>query len=148
MLVTKSFCEKISTHSLSGADQGKGSCVFTELSITVVDDDDSFRVAIVEALRSLGYAVRGFASGEEFFAANGAESIDCVITDLHMRGMSGLDLIRQLPVQGFAVPAIVITGRPEPGLEAKVLAAGAIGLLTKPFETDSLIQCIGKALKI
>lgn len=120
----------------------------TELSISVVDDDESFRLAIVGALRSLGYAVREFASGEEFFAAKGAQSSGCVITDLHMRGMSGLDLIRQLLAHGSAAPAIMITGRPEPGLEEKAVAAGAVCLLTKPFETDSLIECIKKAVKV
>ena len=120
----------------------------TELSISVVDDDDSFRLAIVGALRSLGYAVQGYVSGEEFFAANGAQSSDCVITDLHMGGMSGLELIRLLPAQGSNVPTIIVTARPEPGLEAKAAAAGAICLLAKPFDTDALIGCIRKALKI
>jgi FixJ family two-component response regulator len=121
--------------------------VSTEPSISVVDDDDSFRLAIVGSLRSLGYAVQGFASAEEFIAANGAGSSDCVITDLHMPGMSGLDLMRQLHAQGAAVPTIVITGRPEQGLEAKAAAVGAVCLLRKPFETDALIQCLERALK-
>lgn len=120
----------------------------TELSISVVDDDDSFRLAIVGSLRSLGYAAQGYASGEEFIAAIGAGSCDCVITDLHMRGMSGLDLIRQLQAQGSFIPVIMITGRPEPGLETKAIALGAVCLLRKPFETDALIHCLEKALKI
>lgn len=119
-----------------------------ELSISIVDDDNSFRLAIIGALRSFGYGVQGFASGEEFFAANGVQSSDCVITDLHMAGMSGLDLVRQLQAQGSTVPAIMITARPEPGLEAKATAVGAICLLTKPFETDALVQRIERALKI
>ena len=120
----------------------------TELSISVIDDDESFRLAIVGSLRSLGYIARGFASVEEFIAANGAGSCDCVITDLHMPGMSGLDLIRQLQAQGSPVPAIMITGRPEPGLEAKATAVGAVCLLRKPFETDALIHSLEKALKV
>jgi len=105
-------------------------------------------LAIVGSLRSLGYAAQGYASGEQFIATNGAGSCDCVITDLHMRGMSGLDLIRQLQAQGATIPAIMITGRPEPGLEAKAAALGAVCLLRKPFETDALIHCLEKALKI
>ena len=120
----------------------------TELSISVVDDDDLFRLAVVGSLRSLGYVAQGFASGEEFIAANGAGSSDCVITDLHMRGMSGIDLIRHLHAQASTVPAIMVTGRAEPGLETKVAALGAICLLRKPFETDALIYCLEKALKI
>jgi FixJ family two-component response regulator len=122
--------------------------VSTEFSISVVDDDDSFRLAIIGSLRSFGYAARGFSSGEEFFAAHGPQSSNCVITDLHMPGMSGLDLIRQLQAQGSPVPTIMITGRPEAGLEAKATAVGALCLLRKPFETDALIQCLEKALKI
>jgi FixJ family two-component response regulator len=122
--------------------------VSTEFSISVVDDDDSFRLAIIGSLRSFGYAAQGFSSGEEFFAAQAAQLSNCVITDLHMPGMSGLDLIRQLQTRGSPVPAIMITGRPEPGLEAKATAAGALCLLRKPFETDALIQCLEKALKI
>ena len=120
----------------------------TELSISVVDDDDSFRLAIVGSLRSLGYAAQGFASGEEFIAANGAESCDCLITDIHMPGMSGIDLIKQLHAQGLSVPTIMITGRPEPGLETNATALGTVCLLRKPFETDALIHCLEKALKI
>lgn len=120
----------------------------TELSISVVDDDNSFRLAVVGSLRSLGYVAQGFASGEEFIAANGAASSDCVITDLHMRGMSGIDLIRHLHARASTVPAIMVTGRAEPGLETKVAALGAICLLRKPFETDALIYCLEKALKI
>jgi FixJ family two-component response regulator len=122
--------------------------VSTELSISVVDDDESFRLAIIGSLRSLGYAAHGFSSGEGFFAAYGTQSTDCVITDLHMPDMSGLDLVKQLQARGSRVPVIMITGRPEPGLEAKATAAGAICLLRKPFETDALIHCLEKALKI
>ena len=119
----------------------------TELSISVVDDDDSFRLAIIGSLRSMGYAATGFASGEEFFAAHESQSSHCVITDYHMPGMSGLELIRQLQVQGSTMPTIVITAHPEPGLETAATALGAVGLLRKPFETDGLIQCLQKALK-
>ena len=118
----------------------------TDLSISVVDDDESFRLAIVGSLRSLGYGANGFASAEEFIAGNGAELCDCVITDLHMRGMSGIDLIRHLQAQGSTVPIIMITGRPEPGLEPKAAALGTICLLRKPFETDALIYCLEKAV--
>jgi FixJ family two-component response regulator len=122
--------------------------VSTELSISVVDDDDSFRFAIVGSLRSLGYAAQGFASGEEFIAANGARPCDCLITDIHMRGMSGIDLVKRLHAQGSIVPTIMITGRPEPGLEAKAAALGTVCLLRKPFEADALIDCVEKALNI
>src|ERR1700716_4570726 len=73
-----------------------GMCVSGEPLIAVIDDDEPFRTALVESLCSLGYRARGFASGEEFFGATGESSCDCVITDIHMPGMSGLDLQRLL----------------------------------------------------
>jgi FixJ family two-component response regulator len=121
--------------------------VSRKFAIAVIDDDESFRLALVGSLRSLDYDARGFASVEEFIARSGDKSSDCVITDLHMPGMSGLDLIRQLKAGGSTLPAIMVTGRPEPGLEAKAAAGGAVCLLRKPFETDSLIDCLEKALK-
>jgi FixJ family two-component response regulator len=116
----------------------------SEPLIAVVDDDDSFRAALVEVLHSLGYEVRGFASADEFLAA--VLACDCVITDIHMPGMSGLDLTRLLSDSGSRVPVIMITARTEPDLEAKVAASGAVCLLRKPFETDALRACLKKAL--
>jgi len=122
--------------------------VSREPLIAVIDDDEPFRTALVEALRSLGYRARGFASGEEFFAASGESSCDCVITDIHMPGMSGLDLQRLLMARDRRVPVIMITARGEPGLEAKAAASGAVCLLRKPFGADALIGCLEKALEV
>lgn len=119
-----------------------------EFSISVVDDDESFRIALVGSLRSLGYGAKGFASAEEFIAGGGEGSSDCLITDLHMPGMSGLDLIRELASRNSKLPAIMVTGRSEPGLEAKAAAGGAVCLLMKPFEIDTLMSCLERALKI
>ena len=120
----------------------------TEFSIAVIDDDESFRLALIGSLRSLGYGARGFASADEFLAGDGQGTSDCIITDLHMPGMSGLDLVRQLTAQASTLPIIMVTGRPEPGLEVKATAGGAVCLLRKPFETDVLVGCLEKALKI
>ena len=119
-----------------------------EFSISVVDDDESFRIALVGSLRSLGYGAKGFASAEEFISGGGEGSSDCLITDLHMPGMSGLDLIRELTARNSKLPAIMVTGRSEPGLEAKAAAGGAVCLLMKPFEIDTLMSCLERALKI
>ena len=91
--------------------------------------------------------MRGFASAEDFVAANGEGGCDCVITDIHMPGMSGLDLKRLLSARDCRVPVIMITARVEPGLEARAAASGAVCLLTKPFEANALIGCLEKALK-
>lgn len=118
-----------------------------ELLIAVIDDDDSFRTALVDCLCSLGYEARGFASAEEFIGWGADASCDCVITDIHMPGMNGLDLGRLLRARLSGVPVIMITARSDLGVEIDAQASGAIGLLRKPFETDALIGCLEKALK-
>ena len=117
------------------------------LEVAVIDDDEPFRIALVESIDSLGYAARGYASAEEFLASGRGECCDCVITDIHMTGMSGFDLKRQLVSGGSKAPVIMITARAEPGLDAKAAAAGAVCLLRKPFQSSALIGCLDKALK-
>jgi FixJ family two-component response regulator len=116
------------------------------LLIAVIDDDESFRTALVESLASLGYGVRGFACAEDYVATDGGRSCDCVITDIHMPGMSGLDLKRLLVSRKCQVPVIMITAGGEPGLDARAAASGAVCLLRKPFESKALIGCLEKAL--
>lgn len=110
--------------------------------IAVIDDDGSFRAALLELLNSLDYEAYGFASAEAFIGFDGARSVDCVITDIHMPGMSGLDLARKLDAEEYPASVIMITARTEPGLEARVAASGAVCLLGKPFEADALIRCL------
>lgn len=119
-----------------------------EFLVAVIDDDDPFRTALVESLASLGFRARGFASAEAFVAANAQDGCDCVISDIQMPGMSGLDLKRLLDDRGSSVPVIMITGRPEPELEARAAASGAICLLRKPFDSNAMIGCLEKALRI
>jgi FixJ family two-component response regulator len=117
----------------------------TEPLIAVIDDDDSFRTALVESLHSLGYGARGFASAEEFLAAGDEGSSSCLITDIHMPGMSGIELKQMLASRGSQLPVILVTARSEPDLEVKAAACGAICLLRKPFETETLLDCLEKA---
>ena len=114
--------------------------------IAVIDDDDPFRTALVESLLSLGYGARGFASAEEFVTADGQGACDCVITDIHMPGMSGFDLKRLLTTRDSGVPVIMITARTEPDLEARATASGAVCLLRKPFDAEALLGCLKRAL--
>jgi FixJ family two-component response regulator len=120
--------------------------VLRQLSIAVIDDDESFRTALVESLCSLGYGARGFASAENFIAGDGEKSCDCVITDVHMPGMSGFDLKLLLTSRGSKVPVIMITAGSEAVLEVRATAIGAVCLLRKPFESNALIGCLKKAL--
>jgi FixJ family two-component response regulator len=119
-----------------------------ELLIAVIDDDESFRGALVESLRSLGYGARGFASAEEFIAWEADAPCNCVITDIHMPGMNGLDLARLLTTRRREVPVVMVTARSDLGMDARVAANGAICLLRKPFRTEALIGCLEKALKV
>jgi FixJ family two-component response regulator len=113
--------------------------------VAVIDDDEQFRTALVESLYSLGYLARGFASAEEFFADGGEKTCGCIVTDIHMPGINGLDLKRLLVARNSKVPVIMITARAEPGLEARVVATGAVCLLKKPFDSAALVHCLDKA---
>jgi FixJ family two-component response regulator len=121
--------------------------VSRDLEIAVIDDDQSFRVALVESLSSLGYGADGYASAEDYIGLIGGKSFDCVVTDIHMPGMSGLDLMKRLAAGGSTTPVVLITARSDTNLEAKAAAAGAVCLLRKPFEINDLIECIEGAVK-
>jgi FixJ family two-component response regulator len=120
--------------------------VSRNLEIAVIDDDESFRIALVESLSSLGYGSDGYASAEEYIRGIGRRSFNCVVTDIHMPGMSGLDLMKRLAAQGSTTPVVLITARSDTNLEAKAAAAGAACLLRKPFEIKDLIKCIEGAV--
>jgi FixJ family two-component response regulator len=121
--------------------------VSRELSIAVIEDDEPFRTALVESLSSLGFGVRGYASANEFVASGGDRSCDCIVTDIHMPGLSGFDLQRLLASRGLQIPFVMITAHDTPGMEARAAAAGAVCLLRKPFETAALIDCLERALR-
>jgi FixJ family two-component response regulator len=124
----------------------KASSVSTEPRVAVIDDDDPFRVALVESLDSLAYRTCAYASADEFISAAGETSCDCVVTDIHMPGMSGIDLKLLLAARGSKMPVIMITARSDPELEAKAMASGAICLLRKPFDSAALVHCLDLAL--
>jgi FixJ family two-component response regulator len=115
--------------------------------ISIIDDDESMRRAVVALIRSSGYDARGFESAEEFLASGAVQSFACIITDIQMPGMSGIELKQHLAASQCSVPVIMITARPDPGLEQKANASGAACFLRKPFEADALIRCVESALK-
>jgi FixJ family two-component response regulator len=121
--------------------------VSSKHSVAVIDDDDAFRIALVESLDSLGYLSCGYASADEFVKVNGERSSDCIVTDIHMPGMNGIDLKLALSARGSKTPVIMITARSDSELEAKALASGAICLLRKPFDSAALVHCLDLALK-
>jgi FixJ family two-component response regulator len=117
------------------------------LAIAVIDDDESFRVALVESLSSLGYGCSSYASAEQYVRTIDGSSIDCVVSDIHMPGMSGLDLVKSRAARGSTTPVVLITARSDANLEARAAAAGAACLLRKPFEINDLIKCIEDAVQ-
>jgi FixJ family two-component response regulator len=115
--------------------------------ISIIDDDASVRAATDNLLRSLGYTVYTFFSAEEFLRSAHFSDTSCVIADVQMPAMSGVDLQARLLTQGHRVPFIFITAFPEETIRARALKAGAIGFLTKPFDKLALIKCLDAALE-
>jgi FixJ family two-component response regulator len=115
--------------------------------ISIVDDDGSVRAATSNLVRSLGYIVYAFASAEEFLLSNELNGTSCVIADVQMRKMSGVELQAHLLAEGHCMPFIFITGFPIESVRATALKAGAICFLTKPFDGDVLIKCLDAALE-
>lgn len=114
--------------------------------IAIVDDDVAVREMLFSLTRSLGYDAIAFASAEEFLAFSDSRRFICVITDIHMPGMSGFELQERLHQHNESFPVIMITARTEPDLERKAITNGAIGLLRKPLDVEMLMGCIKKAL--
>jgi FixJ family two-component response regulator len=114
--------------------------------ISVVDDDASVRVALKNLLSSQGYMVHTFASAEEFLRSAHLDEFSCVIADVQMPLMSGLDLLTHMRTKGFNAPFILITAFPEESIRARALKAGATCFLAKPFAAPTLITCVETAL--
>jgi FixJ family two-component response regulator len=114
--------------------------------IAIVDDNEPFRHATVSFIRSLGYAVLQFASAEAFLKSNQLDDTDCLISDVQMPGMNGIELQGKLIAQGHHFPIIFVTALPEMKARAQALASGAIGFVAKPLSDEILIACLNKAL--
>lgn len=115
-------------------------------TIAIVDDDPSVRQATSSLIRSLGMQAATFASAEDYLAALGTSAVDCLITDVQMDGIGGVELYQILRERGNATPVIFITAFPDERIRERVMAAGAVGFLGKPFEGQMLIDCIETAL--
>jgi len=114
--------------------------------ISIVDDDAAVREATKALVRSLGYAAAAFASGEEFLQSDRIDETSCLITDLQMPGMSGIELQRRLIGEGRNLPTIFVTASPEAQARTQAMAAGAVAFLRKPLGDDILIACLDQAL--
>jgi FixJ family two-component response regulator len=116
-------------------------------AVCIIDDDESVRTATTCFVRSLGHVARTFASAEEFLNSPYVDEAVCLIVDVNMPRMSGLDLQSRLREKGLSTPIIFITAYPEDRARARALDAGAIGYLDKPFDSEALISCLDIALR-
>jgi FixJ family two-component response regulator len=115
--------------------------------ISIVDDDESVREALESFLKSLGFKAEVFASAEEFLKVGPFSSTDCLILDMRMPGMSGLELQRQLVINNHDIPIIFITAHGDEEARSQVLKDGAVDYLLKPFSEEALLRAINTALQ-
>ena len=114
--------------------------------LSVVDDDESVRESLPDLLHVLGYTARAFSSPEEFLASEALDESRCLILDIAMPGMSGLDLQSELKRRGKKIPIIFITASRNEAVRSQVLGEGATECLYKPFSDTALLTAIHSAL--
>jgi FixJ family two-component response regulator len=114
--------------------------------LAIVDDDEALCSSLVDLMRSIGYRAEAFASAETFLMSPNRFSLDCIIADVHMPGMGGLNLLPELHKQGIMTPVILITALPDEHLDEEAASRGALCLLRKPFETSRLLNRIERSL--
>jgi len=111
-------------------------------TISIIDDDDEVRAATASLLRSTGLKVRTFGSAEDFLASPALNDTACLILDVHMPGMSGLELQGRLKPLGWRFPVIVITAHSSERVRAAAMANGAAAFFEKPFDGDAFLACV------
>jgi FixJ family two-component response regulator len=114
--------------------------------VSIVDDDKSVRDAMRTLVNSFGLEANTFACAEAFLQSGRVEETCCLITDWQMPGMSGVELQELMVAKGYSTPIIFVTAFPEERIRSRVLGAGAVGFLAKPFTEESLIGCLERAL--
>jgi len=112
----------------------------------VVDDDDALRNSLDDLLQSVGFRVQGFASAEAFLQVQHAPETACLLLDVRLPGMNGLELQRQLVAAHWAMPIIFVTAYADDDVRARALAAGAVAFLYKPCREEDLLHAIEAAL--
>jgi len=116
--------------------------------LAIIDDDESVRNGMKNLIRALGYTADAFDSAKAFLESNLIQTVSCLITDVHMRGMSGVELQQHLSAAGHRTPIIFVTAQPNDATRAHVIRDGAIGYLSKPLGEQSFMACLAKALNL
>ena len=119
----------------------------TQLLVYVVDDEEPVRKALSRLLSASGLQVNTFSSGTAFLDAARLKAPDCAVLDLHMPGLTGLDVLQKMSAAGLNVPAIVITAHDAPESKAQCAAAGAVAYLCKPIDASSLLDAIARVAR-
>lgn len=114
--------------------------------VSVVDDDEMLRESLPDLLRECGFAARAFSSGQEFLSSDYMDGTRCLILDVAMPGMSGLDLQKELTNRGQAIPIIFMTGQKDDEARKQALKQGAVKFLYKPFSDSDLLDAVNAAL--
>lgn len=114
--------------------------------LSVVDDDESVRESLPDLLREFGFAARAFSSAREFLSSNYVDETRCLILDVAMPGMSGLDLQQELIHRGKMIPIIFITGQKDEDIRKQAFTQGAVRFLYKPFSDNVLLDAVNAAL--
>lgn len=115
--------------------------------ISIIDDDVSVRIAISRLVRSAGYLAHAFASADDFLNSQQIDETSCVIADVQMPGISGIELQNMLHLRGSSVPMIFITAFPDENTRARALNCGAVAFLSKPFDATTLVEFVESALR-
>jgi FixJ family two-component response regulator len=113
--------------------------------VSIVDDDESVRESLPDLLRQLGYDAEAFASAEAFLASGVLDETDCLLLDIVMPGMSGLELQQELLRRQLQIPIVFITATSDESIRPRVLAHGAVACLFKPFSETALLDALGAA---
>ena len=114
--------------------------------VSIVDDDESLRRSVKNLLTSVGFQVETFASAEAFLQSAHRADTRCVVLDLRMPGMSGLDLLMHLAATGSPIPVVILTAHSDDEARRRMLQAGAVAFLGKPFHGEALLGAVRKAL--
>ena len=114
--------------------------------VVIIEDDESYRVAVRRLLKSAGFSVQSFASAEDFLNSGEQRETGCLIADIRMPGMSGLDLQSKLNSDHCPIPTIFITAHGDEKLRLQAMRGGAVKFLAKPFDGEVLIEAVRVAL--